>query len=580
MCKTTTHESFYDFGLHSEPGMYTYVGWTCHHDSFADGMPFFNEQREVILFIAGEVFPEPGLGLELKEKGHDFKEGNAEYLVHLYEERGERFFEELNGTFSGVLIDGRNRKTFLFNDRYGMERVFVHRGKEGFYFASEAKALLSVLPETRAFDPRGLVELVTCDCTLGNHSLYRGIEILPGGSLCRLENGELVTNGRYFDRKSWETQDVLSDGELTSRLIHVLPKIARKYVSTGQPVGISLTGGIDTRIVMACLDPEPGSLPCYSFGSMYRDTFDVKVARRVAGECGQTHHVLTLGEGFISRLPDHLEKAVFLSDGYLGLSGAAELYVNSLAREIAPVRITGNWGSELMRGVRAFKFGAPAEGILHPDLKPYVEETREHFERLNTMNRALFAAFQQAPHQSYGRFTLERSQVIPRTPFLDNDVVKLMSQASDTLNGFALATAVIGQSRPDLLRIPTDRGFLGTDSLLSKAFRRAYRQALFKAEYWMEGGAPDWLVKRRSLMRILQNQFLGRHKFYHLRQFLMTCMTEYVRDTLLANRNSEWQVYFVQEPLEQFVNDHLNGIRNGVDQIDILLRVALCLDRT
>jgi asparagine synthase (glutamine-hydrolysing) len=126
---------------------------------------------------------------------------------------------------------------------------------------------------------------------------------------------------------------------------------------------------------------------------MYRDTFDVKVARRVAGHCGLPHRVLVPGENFLGDLLDYLERAVFLSDGYLGLSGAAELYVNALAREIAPVRLTGNWGSELLRGVRAFQFAPPRGKILNPELDEYIEEGRKTFRRMGETSGAFSYPF-------------------------------------------------------------------------------------------------------------------------------------------------------------------------------------------
>jgi asparagine synthase (glutamine-hydrolysing) len=457
-----------------------------------------------------------------------------------------------------------------------MHRVFVHRGKDAFYFASEAKALLAGLPETREFDPKGLVELMSCGCTLGDQSLFKGIEVLPGGSLVVFASGKLIRRGRYFDRTSWETQNALSDAEFTSHVLDILPKVSKKYASSRTTVGVSLTGGFDSRMVIACLNPEPGSLPCYSFGSMYRDTFDVKVGRQVAGACGQPHHVLTLGKDFVSKLSEYLEKAVFLSDGYLGLSGAAELYANSLAREIAPVRLTGNWGSELLRGVRAFKFAEPAEGILHPDLKEYVEETGDTFERLSKMNKASFAVFQQAPHQSYGRFAIERSQLVPRTPFLDKELVRHMYRAPDTLNGFTLAAAIIGRSRPDLLGIPTDRGFLGNGGALSKACRRVYRQALFKAEYWVGPGAPDWLGSLNGkLFAPLEKNILGRHKFYHLRQWIRDFLSEQVRDILKCEAKLTLSPYLNQKRLEEHMNKHLQGSKNYTNEMDAILTLAL-----
>ena len=79
-------------------------------------------------------------------RGHEFTPDDASYLVHLYEEMGYDFLERLNGAFSGVLLDLREQKFVLFNDRYGVNRIYYHEDKAGFYFSSEAKALLKILP--------------------------------------------------------------------------------------------------------------------------------------------------------------------------------------------------------------------------------------------------------------------------------------------------------------------------------------------------------------------------------------------------------------------------------------------------
>ena len=89
---------------------------------------------------------------------------------------------------------------------------------------------------------------------------------------------------------------------------------------------------------------DPGEVPCYTFGSMYRETLDVSVGREVAARCHQPHQVLELDAGFVDGIRTVLPEAVFISDGYLGMSGAAELYLNRKARSIASARITGNWG--------------------------------------------------------------------------------------------------------------------------------------------------------------------------------------------------------------------------------------------
>ena len=116
--------------------------------------------------------------------GHEFGSGDASYLVHLYvaEEMGCEFLEKLNGWFSGVLLDLREQKFVLFNDRYGVNRLYFHESAHGFYFSSEAKALLKILPGTRQLNLRSLGEVLCCEAVLENRSLFSGISLLPGGS--------------------------------------------------------------------------------------------------------------------------------------------------------------------------------------------------------------------------------------------------------------------------------------------------------------------------------------------------------------------------------------------------------------
>src|SRR5207244_1639245 len=147
-------------GAYSAPEINTVVGWASLEGSSSHHQPILNERRDVALIVTGECFADPDVQSDLRQRGHDFENRGAAWLVHLYEERGERFFELLNGTFSGLLIDHRLGKAFLFNDRYGMERIYYHAGPDRLAFASEAKALLQILPELRAFDHDGVTQLL------------------------------------------------------------------------------------------------------------------------------------------------------------------------------------------------------------------------------------------------------------------------------------------------------------------------------------------------------------------------------------------------------------------------------------
>jgi len=179
MVEALRHEAFYRVGTWIDEASGIYVGWIVRENSFADGMPLSNERGDVVLVFSGEEFPEPGTAARLKQRGHALATEGPSYLVHLYEE-DPAFPAGLNGRFHGLLSDRTRGTITLFNDRYGMHRIYYHQAKEAFYFAAEAKAILAVRPELRKAAPQGLVEFVVCGSVLENRTLFEGIHVLPG----------------------------------------------------------------------------------------------------------------------------------------------------------------------------------------------------------------------------------------------------------------------------------------------------------------------------------------------------------------------------------------------------------------
>jgi asparagine synthase (glutamine-hydrolysing) len=305
---------------------------------------------------------------------------------------------------------------------------------------------------------------------------------------------------------------------------------------------------------------------------MYRTTGDVRVGRQVAARCNQPHRVIELGTDFLETIRENLDHSVYVSDGYLGLSGAAELYVNRQARSIAPARMTGNWGGELMRGVRAFKYVMPKGDFVSQELAKQMNESAAAFSTTNS-NPLSAALFHQVPFQGYGRYAIERSQVVTRSPFLADEVVRWLYQAPVVVRESSAGAAVIGR-RPDLLAIPTDLGLLGTKSSVAL---RASRRALIKAEYLTSHGAPDWLARLSALLpeSLIETRFLGVDKFQHFRFWMRRELTGFVRETLIHDRDDDLGAWFDLPRVAQMVNAHINGHANYTDQIDKLITVAL-----
>src|SRR5438105_924784 len=156
MVKCLIHEPFYTDGTYINEKLGLWSGWACHEETFGHRLPIWNEKKDICLLFSGEDFAGQADIDALRIRGHEFGSDDASYLVHLYEEMGYEFLEKLNGWFSGVLLDLREQKFILFNDRYGVNRIYYHEDARGFYFSSEAKALLKILPDTRRLDLRSL----------------------------------------------------------------------------------------------------------------------------------------------------------------------------------------------------------------------------------------------------------------------------------------------------------------------------------------------------------------------------------------------------------------------------------------
>ena len=406
MVEKLRHEPFYQAGTWVDEGLGVYVGWIARKGSFAEGMPVRNERGDVVLIFAGEEFPESGTVHELRKRGHSLDAEGPSYLAHLYEE-DPSFPAGLNGRFQGLLMD-RNRGTAtLFNDRYGLSRLYYHQAKEAFYFAAEAKAILTVRPELRSVDPRSLGELVACGCVLNDRTLFQGVEVLPSAARWVFVGGSLERKESYFRPSEWEDQPPLDAEAYYREFRAVFSRNLPRYFRSREPMGMSLTGGLDTRMIMAWHHVRPGSLPCYTFGGTFRDCRDVVVARQIASACKQSHLVIPVADEFLSRFPQYAERTVYLTDGCVDVSHAPDLYVNEQAREMAPVRMTGNYGGEVLRGVRAFKAVEPDAGLFHGDVLPSIRQAIETFESLLGGHPVSFAAFRQAPWHHYGLLALE-----------------------------------------------------------------------------------------------------------------------------------------------------------------------------
>ena len=567
------HESFYVTGTWSDEQLGIYCGWVARAGSFSANMPLCEPGGETVLVFSGEDYSR--CATSANKAVRSGAQNDAGYLLQRCHE-DHAFPASLNGRFQGLLVDRPRGSALLFNDRFGMHRLYYHESADAFYFAAEAKAILAVCPELRRADPRSLGDLVSCGCVLENRSLFEGIRVLPPGSAWTFRPDAFVQKSFYFQPQEWEEQTPLEHEAYYEELKSVFTRNLPRYFEGRERIGMSLTGGFDTRMVMAWQKCPAGSLPCYTFGSAFRENRDVIIARRVARACEQPHQVIGAGADLLANFPSYAERTVYLTDGCASVNHAPVHYSNVNARAIAPVRMTGNYGDQIILRMRAFKPSKLTPSLFHPDFAAHVNAGVEAYRAATDTHPLTFAAFRQAPWFHYGLAALEHTQLTLRTPFLDNDFVRTNYRAPQSaLTSNEVRLRLIAEGNPALRQIATDRASSSSNTI-SAALVNAYHELTFKAEYAYDYGMPPLAARADHLVSWLhlERLFLGRHKYYHFRVWYRDALSKYVREMLLDERTLS-RPYWNRRAVEAVVHGHLVEGRNYTSEIHTLLTVEL-----
>jgi asparagine synthase (glutamine-hydrolysing) len=458
-----------------------------------------------------------------------------------------------------------------------MHRICYHESRDAFYFAAEAKAILEVRPDLRSADSKSFGELVACSCVLEDRTIFKGIHVLPGGSAWVFRNGSVENRHTYFRPREWEGQEPLDGAAYYRDLRNGLVRNLPHYFNGRERVGMAVTGGLDTRVILACHMPVAGSVPCYTFGSMFRDSQDVRLARRITELCRQTHEVIEVGDEFLRQFPRYAERSIYLTEGSVDVYRASDLYVSEKVRRIAPVKVVGTYGSEILRHAVMFKPQVLQEDLFEPELAASIDEAQETYAHARAEHPVTFAAFRQSPWYHHGILALEQSQLGVRSPFLDNDFLRTVYREPRSASSQEdIRLRLIADGDAALARIRSDRGVGGNGNGLSAAISRSLNEFTFKAEYAYDYGMPQWLARVDQLLAPLHPErlFLGRHKLLHFRVWYRDSLAGYVKEMLLDPRALS-RPYLKRSKIEAMVNGHTRGERNYTTVIHKLLTTEL-----
>ena len=161
------------------------------------------------------------------------------------------------------------------------------------------RAFCESFQATREFDRQGVAQFLRYGCTFDETTLYKGISLLPPGSVWEFAPRNAGRKEQtFFIPQDWQVDPSIRPESFPEAVSSTLQKILPRYFEAEIPPAMSLTGGWDTRMILACHRPAAGTLSCYTFAGITGDTVDVCQAKRVAAEEGQDHQVLRLQSDF------------------------------------------------------------------------------------------------------------------------------------------------------------------------------------------------------------------------------------------------------------------------------------------
>lgn len=366
MTDTMIHRGPDDAGFFASEGLGLGMRRLSIIDIAGGHQPISNEDGSIHVVFNGEIYNYGSIRTELVKKGHIFRtKSDTETIVHLYEEKGFKCLDELRGMFAIALWDNNRRLLLLARDRLGKKPLFYSWQNHKFYFASEIKAILAANPALAEPETGALLPYFRYGFVPEPGTMFRHIKKLPAGSCLTYENGRIELR-RYWSLHFAATcGPVCQATDWVDELDHTLAEAVRLRLVSEAPLGVFLSGGLDSSTVVAYAH-KAGLQPLKTFTIGFdRKQWDESAdAARVARHFDTEHHVLTLREEELRRnLPETVINLVRYFDEPFGDSSSLPTYfVAKLARQHVTVILSGDGGDELFAGYPSYRGILFAEG--------------------------------------------------------------------------------------------------------------------------------------------------------------------------------------------------------------------------
>ena len=317
--------------------------------------PMFSDDRSLCIVYNGEVYNFPELKSELEAKGYVFRtHSDTEVVLRAYEEWGADCLDRFNGMFALAIWSEKDKTLFLARDRFGKKPLYYGRLGDTFVFASELKSLFKHPSVKMEIDRLALGKYLAHDYIPCPRTIVKGISKLEPGHYLILKNGTLENKAYWDFRFDIEAQERFNFDEGKIRLVGLLRESVRKRLVSDVPLGVFLSGGIDSSAVVAMMASlmNPKDIKTFSIGFKEKSYNEADSALKIAQRFKTTHHEKIVEP---ATMLEALKTVIGIIDEPFADSSIIPTYiVSKFTREHVTVALGGDGGDELFMGYPSF----------------------------------------------------------------------------------------------------------------------------------------------------------------------------------------------------------------------------------
>lgn len=313
--------------------------------------------KQVWIVFNGEIYNHAELRPGLEQRGHRYaSRTDTETILHLYEERGLDFVNDIEGDFGIALWDAEREQLVLARDRVGVKPLYYFHHNGRFIFASEIKAILQHPAVTPEIDEESLYHYLTFLTTPAPRTMFRNIRKLPAGHMLVIKRDGSTNLKQYWDALPNPAPEVRNVAEHHEEILRLLRESIRKRMMSDVPFGVFLSGGVDSSANVALMS-ELMSQPVRTYTVGFTDTEELNEldsARAVATRFATDHHEVIIGQ---KEMREFLPDLIFHQDEPLADPVCVPLYyVSKLARETGTIVVqVGEGADEIFAGYDWFR---------------------------------------------------------------------------------------------------------------------------------------------------------------------------------------------------------------------------------